>query len=182
MTCGAANGYLCVKVRGHIRDAWGSLLKLRTITHYSLWENFTSNFPNLTTFEILNDLINLREIAMPAFIDYVHNYGKEDEHSGSISIWSFVVMVFGTCVLILMLVFMYKKCFHEKVKVYFGERLADFCGNKNVVTSSLSVVENGLVSAEHDEIVRCQSGRQPTSALDQKEAKVLLASMENMKK
>ena len=27
-----------------------------------------------------------------------------------------------------------------KVKVYFGKRLADCCGNKNVVTSSLSVV------------------------------------------
>ena len=30
--------------------------------------------------------------------------------------------------------------------MYFGERLADCCGNKNVATSSLSVVENGLVS------------------------------------
>ena len=54
---------------------------------------------------------------------------------------------------------MYKKCFHEKVKVYFGERLADCCGDKNVVTSSLSVVKNGLVSSEHDEIVRSKSGR-----------------------
>ena len=49
-------------------------------------------------------------------------------------------MIFGTCVLILILIFMYKKCFHENVKVYSGERLADCCGNKNVVTSSLSVV------------------------------------------
>ena len=56
---------------------------------------------------------------MPAFIDYVHNYRKVDEHGGSISIWSFVAMIFGTCVLILILIFMYKKCFHEKVKVYF---------------------------------------------------------------
>ena len=109
---------------------------LRNITHFSLWENFTSNFPNLTTIEISNDLMNLREIDMPAFIDYVHNYRKVDEHGGSISSWSFVVMIFGTCVFILMLIFMYKKCFHEKVKVYFGERLADCCGNKNVVTSS----------------------------------------------
>ena len=38
---------------------------------------------------------------------------------------------------ILTLIFKYKKCFHEKVKVYFGERLADCCGNKNVVTSFL---------------------------------------------
>ena len=46
MTSGAANGYLCLslcyekKVRGHIRDAWGSLFKLRNITHFSLLENF----------------------------------------------------------------------------------------------------------------------------------------------
>ena len=45
MTCGAANGYLCLslcgeKRLGHIRDAWGSLFKLRNITHFSLWENF----------------------------------------------------------------------------------------------------------------------------------------------
>ena len=132
---------------------------------------FRKGFANLTTIEISNDLMNLREIAMPAFIDYVHNYRKVDEHGGSISIWSFVVMIFGTCVLILIEIFMYKKCFHEKVKVYFGERLADCCGHKNVVTSSLSVVENGLVSSEHNKIVRRKSGRQPTSAPDQKEAK-----------
>ena len=39
------------------------------------------------------------------------------------------------------------------MKVYFIERLADYCGNKNGLMSSLSVVENGLVSLEHDEIV-----------------------------
>ena len=54
---------------------------------------------------------------------------------------------------------MYEKCFREKVKAYFGKRLADCCTDKNVVTSSLSVVENGLVSSEHDEIVRSKSER-----------------------
>ena len=39
------------------------------------------------------------------------------------------------------------------------------------MTSSLSIVENGLVMWEHDEIVRRKSGSQPTSAPDQKEAK-----------
>ena len=91
-------------------------------------------------------------------------------------------MIFGACVYILILLFMYKKCFHEKVKVYFGKRLADCCSNKNVMTSSLSDVENGLVSSEYDEIVRSKSGRYFSSAPVQKEAKVLLASLENMKK
>ena len=81
----------CEKRLGHIRDARGSLFKLRNITHFSLLENFTSNFP----------------------LQQVNFY------------LSFVVMIFGTCAFILILLFMYKKCFHEKVKVYFGKRLAD---------------------------------------------------------
>ena len=32
--------YVVRKVRGHIRDAWGSLFKLRNITHFSHLENF----------------------------------------------------------------------------------------------------------------------------------------------
>ena len=91
-------------------------------------------------------------------------------------------MIFGTCVLILILIFMYKKRFHEKVKVYLGEGLADCCSDKNVVTSSLSVVENGLVSSEHAEIVRSKLERYTSSTPIQKEAKVLLAFFENMKK
>ena len=77
---------------------------------------------------------------------------------------------------------MYKKCFHEKVKVCFVKRLADCCSDKNVVTSSFSVVEDGLVLLEHDEIVRSKSGRYSSFAPVQKEAKVLLALLENMKK
>ena len=68
-------------------------------------------------------------------------------------------MIFGKCDWILILIFMYKKCFHGKVKIYFGERLADCCSDKNVVTSSWSVVEDRLVSSEHDEIVRSKSRR-----------------------
>ena len=44
-----------------------------------------------------------------------------------------------------MLHFVYKKCFYKKVKIYFGKRLAVCRGDKNAVTSSLSVVENWLV-------------------------------------
>ena len=75
-------------------------------------------------------------------------------------------MIFGTCVLILILIFMYTKCFHEKMKENIGERLADCCSNKNVVTSNLSVVEDGLVLSEYDEIVSSKSGRYFSSAPD----------------
>ena len=77
-------------------------------------------------------------------------------------------MIFGTCVLILILIFMYTKCFHAKMKENIGERLADCCSDKNVVTSTLSDVEDGLVSSEYDEIVRNKSGRYFSSAPDQK--------------
>ena len=77
---------------------------------------------------------------------------------------------------------MYKKCFREKVKVYFGKRLANCYSNKNVMTRSLSVVENGLLSSEQDEIVWSKSGRYFSSAPVQKEGKVILASLENMKR
>ena len=77
---------------------------------------------------------------------------------------------------------MYKKCFREKMKVYFGERLADCCGVKNVVTSSLSVVENGLVTWERDRIG--SANREGSLLLHQTRRKPrnLLASLENMKK
>ena len=45
------------------------------------------------------------------------------------------------------------------MKVYFGEKLADCCGDRNVVTRSLSVVKNGLVSSGYDEIVRSKLER-----------------------
>ena len=48
--------------------------------------------------------------------------------------------------------------------------------------SSMSVVENELVPSEHKNIVRHKLGRYPSSTPDQKEAKVLLASLENVKK
>ena len=89
----------------------------------------------------------------------MRKYRKIDEHGWSIYIWSFAVMLFGKGVLILILVFMYKKYFREKAKIYFGTRLADCCCHKNVVRSFLSVVEDGLVASEHDEIVRCKTGR-----------------------
>ena len=48
------------------------------------------------------------------------------------------------------------------------------------MTSSLSVVGNGLVSSDHEEIAGL--GRQSSATRDWKEAKVLFASFENMKK
>ena len=45
------------------------------------------------------------------------------------------------------------------MKAYFGKGLADCCSDKNVVMSSLSVVENGLVLSEHDEIVWSKFGK-----------------------
>ena len=84
MTCGAANGYLCLSL--------GCEKRLEVILR------FTFEIEKYNT--LFSYLISL--------------------NSRSISIWLFVVMIFGTCVFILILLFMYKKCFHEMVKVCFG--------------------------------------------------------------
>ena len=85
MTCGAANDYLRLpsyyenEVKGHISDTRGYLLKLRNITQFSLWRNFSSVFPNVTSVEITDDLKNLKQVCMSAFIDYVHNYRNKSK-------------------------------------------------------------------------------------------------------
>ena len=38
--------------------------------------------------------MNIKEVAMPVFIDYLRSYRKLGKHSGSISIWAFVLMIF----------------------------------------------------------------------------------------
>ena len=50
----------------------------------------------------------MKENYMPDFIDYVHNNRKVVEHHWLISNWSFVGMIFGACVLILILLLMYQ--------------------------------------------------------------------------
>ena len=56
MTCGAANGYICLSLcyekKSEVIFGMLGVLKLRNIKDFSLWEKFTSNFPNLTTIEI----------------------------------------------------------------------------------------------------------------------------------
>ena len=50
MTYDAANDYLRLppyyekEVKGHISDTWGSLLKFKNITQFSLWRNVVSYF------------------------------------------------------------------------------------------------------------------------------------------
>ena len=56
-----------------IEDDWGSLVILRNISLFSLWENITSN---LTTIEIPNDLMNLKEITMPASLIMCVSIGR----------------------------------------------------------------------------------------------------------
>ena len=61
--------------------------------------------------KISSDLINLIEIAMSAFIDYVRNYRKVYEHCGSVSNWPIVGMIFGLCILTLILLFIFRNIF-----------------------------------------------------------------------
>ena len=94
--------------------------------------------------------------------------------------WVICWNYFSTCVLNLILIFTYQKYFHNKVNICFGKRLAGCCSDKNVVTNSLSVVKDGWLSSEHDEIVRRTSGREPSSTPDWRETKTLLASLDDI--
>ena len=151
MSCSAANDYLRLppyyetEIKTYISDTWGSLLKLRNITQFSLWGNFSSRFPNTTPIEITDNLKNLKEISMPAFVDYVHNYRKIDVQSKSVSVWTYVITIFSTCVALVVIIFMYKRYFYRKIRYSFIKRLACCCGDKNGVTGFLTVGENGLV-------------------------------------
>ena len=183
MTCGAANDYLCLPpyyekgVKGHISDTWGSLLKLRNITQFSLWRKFSSVFPNVTSVEITDDLKNLKQVSMSSFIDYVHNYKKVDVRSKSVSVWTYVIIIFSTCVALAVVIFMYKRYFHKKMSYNFNKRLADCCRDKKGFAGSSTIEEKRSVSSEPDEIVSHKSGRQISSTLDRKEARVVIASL-----
>ena len=183
MTCGAANDYLCLppyykkEVKGHISDTWGSLLKLRNITQFSLWRNFSSVFPNVTSVEITDDLKNLKQGSMSTFIDYVHNYRKVDVGSKPVSVWTYVIIIFSTYNALAVVIFMYKRYFHKKISYDFSKRLADCCSDKNGVAGSSTIEEKSSVSSEPDEIFSHKSGRQISSTPDQKKAKVLISSL-----
>ena len=70
---------------------------------------------------------------MSAFIDYVHNYRNVDMRSKSVFVWTYVILIFSTCVALAVVIFMYKKCFDKKMHYNFNKRLADCCSDKNGV-------------------------------------------------
>ena len=59
----------------------------------------------------------------------------------------------------------------------FNKRLADCCSDQNGVAGYSTTEEKRSVSSEPDEIVSHKSGRQIPYTSDQKEAKVLIASL-----
>ena len=114
---------------------------------------------------------------MSSFIDYVHNYRKVDVQSKSMSVWTYVIIIFSTCVALAVVIFMYKRYFHKKMSYNFNKRLAGCCSDKNGVAGSSTIEEKRSVSSEPDEIVSHKSGKQISSTPDQKEARVLIASL-----
>ena len=165
MICGAANDYLCLppfyenEIKGQISDTWDSLLKLRNITQFSLWINASSVFPNATSVDIMDDLKNLKQVSMSVFIDYVHNYRQVGVRSKSVSFWTYVNIIFSTCVT-LAVIFMYKQCLRKKMHYSFNKRLGDCCSDKNGVAGPLQIEKKRSVSSKPDEILCHKSERQ----------------------
>lgn len=173
MTCRASNNYLSLpsyyerKVKGHIMDAMGSLLTLRNISSFSLWRNFTSNFPNLTSVEIPSDIVSLKEIPMPTFIDYMHDYDRVRLSEPSTSIWTYMSVIMGTFILIFMVAFFCCKCTRIRIVKYCQDRFARCCGErKSVVEPPIEV--KGSWSSEEDEAAGRMLGGQLPSTHDPK--------------
>lgn len=182
-TCWASNDYLTlppfyeIKAESQVTDTWGSLLQLKNITRFSLWQNFSSTFPKLPSLEIPDKLKNLREIPMPSFIDYVHNYRKVDIKGKSLSLWAWIIIIFSTFIAFLVIYIVYKKYFRKRVQLDCRKRLANCCNDENVVMGTSTVEEKRLASSRVDEVVSHKPGRRLSSTPSPKEAKITMASL-----
>lgn len=183
MTCRASNDYLSLppfyenKIKGHVSDSWSSLLKLMNISRFSLWRNFSSNFPNATSLDIPQELKEMKQIPMPTLIDYVHDYRKVTIKDQPMSFWAYAVIIFSTVIALGVMIFCYKKCFKDKLQFDCRKRLANCCSDKNVVTGTSTVEESRSVSSRQGEVVSHTPGGQLSFTPDQKEAKVTIASL-----
>ncbi len=107
----AANDYLSLppfyenKMESRLVDTWGTLLKLRNLTQFSLWTNFSSTFPNMTSLEIPEDLMRLKEVPMASFIDHLRGYRNINVQDQPLSLWSYVIIIFSTVIALGVIVF-----------------------------------------------------------------------------
>ena len=111
----------------------------------------------------------------PTFIDYLHYYKTVNVKANSVSLWSYVVIALSTALFIGAVILFYYKCCKHRARYDCGKRLADFCDDKNVVTSKIMV--GGVESASSGTNVSHKPGGRSSSTPDLKEGKVTFASL-----
>ena len=105
-----------------MQDSWRSLLKLRTTTKFALWNNLSFTFPKITSITIPDKLRNLKQIPMPSFIDYVHDYKEVNVIGRHMSFWTYVIIAFSTVIFLAFALFFYLKCSKHRKQNRFAQR------------------------------------------------------------
>ena len=103
---------------------------------------------------------------MPTFIDYLHDYKTVNVKANSVSLWSYVVIALSTALFIGAVILLYYKCCKHRARYDCGKRLADFCDDKNVVTSKPMVGGDESASSGTNEVVSSKPGGRSSSTPD----------------
>lgn len=132
-TCKASNKYLRLPEYFGKRsvfersDPLRALLKLRNISHFSIWSDSKTEFSKLKSINMPAHLTGLKEIPMQSFLRETRAYKTidfDDENSGSY--WTFVAIIIVVSVLIIIVIGWYiarKRKYH--VSKIIGKRLAN---------------------------------------------------------
>lgn len=176
MTCRASNNYLSLtpyyekEITFQIPDPMEPILKLRNISKFTLWDEFSETFPNLTVLEIPEELIKLKQIPMTSFMKYIHHYRKVNVEKQSVSGWTYFMIILSILFVISLIAICIYKRFNCK------KRLACCYGDESVVLGSAKIEKS--VSSGDDEVVSNLLGRQLTSTLTDREAPTFASLME----
>ena len=183
MSCRASNNYLSLppfyenKIESHMQDSWRSLLKLRAFTKFTLWDNISSTFPNITSLRIPDNLRNLKQIPMPSLINFAHGYKTINVSGGRMSIWIYVIIGFSTVMVIILALFVYLKCIKNRKQNRFIPGLANCCNDEKAVAGQTTVTEVVSATSQTDEVVSHKPGGRFFSTPDLKEAGMSMASL-----
>ncbi len=133
----------------------------------------------MTSLEIPDNLMRLKEIPMASFIDHVRGYRNVNVQDQPLSFWSYVIIIFSTVIALGVIIFVYRKYLRNKLSVDCQRRLANWCNDENVVMGPAMVEEKRLASSSTDEVVSHTLGRRNSSTPNRtSEEAMLVASLQ----
>ena len=118
-------------------------------------------------------MTDLKQIPMPTFIEYLHDYKTVNVKANSVSLGSYVVIALSTALFIHVgaVILFYYKCCKHRAWYGSGKRLADFCNDEMV-----GGVESAA-AAGTNEVVSHKPGGRSSSIPGLKEEKLTFASL-----